>query len=304
MIHEVQERIRRLKKEKGVTILAHSYQAEEILEIADYIGDSFQLSVQAQKDSAATVLMAGVHFMAEVVKILSPEKRVVLAHPNAGCPMAEQVEPELVEAFRRDNPDYTVVCYINTTAALKTVCDVCVTSSTAVKIVQALPGKDILFLPDRNLGDYVAKQVPEKNVKLWQGGCPIHAAVTEADALAGKAQHPDALLLVHPECIPKVVALADFIGSTSAIMDYAKASPAKEFLIGTENSIAEHLSYLCPDKRFYALSKKMVCPNMKLTTLVDVLHALEGDGGLDIELDADTMAKSRRCIDEMIRLGK
>jgi quinolinate synthase len=304
MIRDIQDKILKLKKEKGITILAHSYQAREILEVADFTGDSFQLSVQAQKASENTVLMCGVHFMAETVKILSPEKRVILSHPEAGCPMADQIEPEFISAFRAQNPEYSVVCYINTTAALKTVCDVCVTSSTAVKIVEKMENPNILFVPDRNLGDYVSRKVKGKNFKFFQGGCPTHAAIKADDVAEAKKKHPGAPVLVHPECIPAVVELADFVGSTSAIMDFAKKSEKNEFIIGTENSIAEHLSYDCPDKRFHALSKRMLCPNMKLTTLVDVLDAVEGKGGLEIALDADTIAKAKRCIDEMIRLGK
>lgn len=304
MIRDIQDEIIRIKKEKGICILAHSYQAREIIEVADYSGDSFQLSLAGKEAKEDTVLMCGVHFMAETVKLLSPQKRVVLVHPEAGCPMAEQVEPEFVQHFLKQNPGYTVVCYINTTAALKTVCDVCVTSSSAVKIVQNIENDNILFLPDCNLGDYVSKQVQGKNIKMFQGGCPIHAAIRGSDVATAKQRHPGALVLVHPECVPAVVETADFVGSTSAIMDFAKKSDAKEFIIGTENSIAEHLSYACPDKRFYALSKKMLCPNMKLTTLMDVYNVLEGIGGLEIEMDGETMGKAKKCIDEMIRLGK
>lgn len=302
-IRDMQDEIIRLKKEKDVCILAHSYQAREIVEIADYMGDSFQLSVMAQKAPQKTVFMCGVRFMAETVKILSEDKRVVLVNPLAGCPMAEQIEPEMVEYFKQKNPEYTIVAYINTTAALKTVCDVCVTSSTAVKIVRKIQNDRIAFLPDCNLGDYVQKQVPEKEMKLLQGGCPIHASVTVADVENARRLYPGALLLVHPECIPKVVEMADYVGSTSGIMEYAKNSPHREFIIGTENSIAEHLQYICPDKRFYPLSKKLICPNMKLTTLVDVLNALKGEGGEEIVLSPETITKARRCIDEMIRLG-
>lgn len=304
MISDLQAEILRLKKEKNVTILAHSYQDEEILEVADFVGDSFQLSVMAQKDEKPTCIMCGVHFMAETVKILSPHKKVILAHPQAGCPMAEQIEPEFVEYFKKQNPEYTVVAYINTTAALKTVCDVCVTSSTAVKICKNIENNNILFLPDCNLGAYVAKNLPEKNIKLLQGGCPIHAAVKPSEVDEAKKLHPDALVLAHPECVPAVLDKADFIGSTSAIMDYAKQSPNKEFIIGTEMSIAEHLAYACPDKRFHMLSKKLLCPNMKLTSLPDVLHALDGTGGLEIEMSDETIQKASVCIDAMIQLGK
>lgn len=304
MISDIQAEIMKLKKEKNITILAHSYQASEICEIADFVGDSYQLSVMAQKDTKPTCLMCGVHFMAETVKILSPQKKVILSHPQAGCPMAEQIEPEFVEYFKKQNPEYTVVAYINTTAALKMVCDVCVTSATAVKICKNIKNKNILFLPDCNLGDYVAKNLPEKNIKLLQGGCPIHAAVNSSEVDAARALHPNALVLSHPECTPSVLAKSDFVGSTSAIMDYAKQSPNKEFIIGTEISIAEHLEYACPDKNFYILSKKLICPNMKMTTLPDVLKALKGEGGLVIEMSDETIEKASVCINAMIELGK
>lgn len=304
MIRDLQDKIIQLKKEKGVSILAHSYQAKEIVEIADITGDSFQLSLAARKVPEMTVILAGVHFMAETVKILSPEKKVILANPIAGCPMAEQIEPELLTQMKKKYPDYTVVAYVNTTAALKTVCDVCVTSSSAVKIVQNIGNDKILFIPDCNLGQYVQSQVPNKTFKFVQGGCPIHAAVTMTDVKAARDRHPEALLLVHPECIPAVTQAADFVGSTSAIMDYAKKSDKKEFIIGTEMSIAEHLSYACPDKRFYVLSKKLLCMNMKITTLVDVYNALTGEGGEEIVMTDELISKARVCIDEMIRLGQ
>ncbi|MCR4616208.1 MAG: quinolinate synthase NadA [Clostridiales bacterium] len=302
-ISDIQAEILKLKKEKDVCILAHSYQAHEIVEVADFVGDSFQLSVKAKEAPQKNMLMCGVRFMAETVKILSPEKKVILSNPIAGCPMAEQMDKSMIEEFKKNNPSYTVVAYINTTAELKTVCDVCVTSSSAEKIVSALPSKDILFIPDCNLGAFVAKKCPDKNIKLFNGGCPIHAAVTPAEAEAAKKAHPGALLLVHPECVPAVTAQADFVGSTAAIMKFAQTSDAREFIIGTENSIAEHLQYACPDKSFYLLSKKLVCCNMKATTLVDVLNCLKGTGGEVLEMDDETISAARKCIDKMIELG-
>ncbi len=302
-VTELQQKILQLKKQKDVCILAHSYQAHEICEIADFTGDSYGLSVKASQTNNKTVLMCGVRFMAETVKILSPEKKVILSHPEAGCPMAEQMDKDLIEQTKTMYPGYTVVAYINTTAELKTICDVCVTSSSAVKIVKNIPNKDILFIPDINLGTYVASQVPDKNIKLLSGGCPTHARVTERETLAAKQRHPNALLLVHPECVPNVVKHADFVGSTKAIMDYAAQSDAKEFIIGTENSIAEHLQYMYPEKHFYTLCKDLVCHNMKLTTLMDVYNCLNGDGGEEINLEPDVIAKARHCIDEMLRLG-
>ena len=303
-IKEIQQEILKLKKEKDICILAHSYQSKEIIEVADFTGDSYQLSVMATEAPQKTVIMCGVRFMAETAKILSPDKKVILANPIAGCPMAEQMDVDLISAVKASNPDYTVVAYINTTAALKTICDVCVTSSSAVKIVNNIPNKNILFIPDCNLGDYVAKQIPDKNIKLLQGGCPIHARVTVKDVEKAKALHPDAELLVHPECVPAVVAKADYVGSTVGIMKYAMNSPKKEFIIGTEISIADHLAYECPDKFFYTLSKDLICPNMKSTTLVDVLHAVKGNGGAIINLDDETITQAKACIDKMIELGE
>lgn len=302
-IREVQDEILRLKKENDVCILAHSYQTHDILEIADFTGDSFVLSKLAAEVPNKTVLMCGVRFMAETVKILSPEKKVILSSPTAGCPMAEQMDKELIEQVKTQYPDYTVVAYINTTAALKTVCDVCVTSSSAVQIVKAIENKNILFIPDCNLGAFVAAQVPEKNIKLLRGGCPVHAAVTKKEALQAKALHPDAALLVHPECVPEVSELADYIGSTSGIMNYAKNSDRKEFIIGTENSIAQHLQFECPDKKFYALSQGLICKNMKATTIIDVLNCVKGEGGEEIFLDDETIIQARKCIDKMIAMG-
>ncbi|MCC8043593.1 MAG: quinolinate synthase NadA [Oscillospiraceae bacterium] len=302
-IRELQRAVIELKKEKDVCILAHSYQSREIAEIADFVGDSFQLSLMAGKTPQKTVIMCGVRFMAETVKILSPQKRVFLANSEAGCPMAEQMDKEMVEHIKKSHTDYTIVAYINTTAALKTVCDVCVTSSSAVKIVKKLPSKNILFLPDCNLGDYVSKQVPEKNIMLLKGGCPVHSRVTADEARQAKLAHPNAPLLVHPECIPEVLSYADYIGSTTGIIDYAEKSAAREFIIGTEISIMHHLSYQCPQKRFYPLSKNLICPNMRLTSLTDVYRTLSGISAEEIVLDNETISKARRCIDRMIELG-
>ncbi|MCI5605272.1 MAG: quinolinate synthase NadA, partial [Clostridia bacterium] len=213
------------------------------------------------------------------------------------------MDKELIYQVKPMYPDYTVVAYVNTTAALKTICDVCVTSSSAVKIVKNIDNKNILFIPDCNLGAYVAEQLPEKNIKLLNGGCPVHAAVNVSDVEKARAAHPQAKLLVHPECVPEVVRLADFVGSTSEIMEYAHSSSNKEFIIGTEQSIAEHLQYECPDKKFYYLSTGLICKNMKLTTLMDVYNCVKGEGGEEILLDDDTIRDAKKCIDEMIRLN-
>lgn len=305
-VHELQEEILRLKKETNTVILAHCYQSREIVEIADFTGDSYKLSVDAKNADAENIIFCGVHFMAETAKILAPQKRVFLANRNAGCPMAEQMDAEMIGMLKDREPDRTVVAYINTTASLKTVCDVCVTSSSALKIVRALDNDKILFIPDCNLGDYVKRSIPEKDIKLLNGGCPTHARVTVSEVKKAKAEHPEALFLVHPECTPAVVELADYVGSTSGIMDYAKKSDAKEFIIGTETSIAEHLQYDCPDKKFYPVTKDIVCHNMKITTLPDVYSTLKGMNNgeaFEIIMDDELISKAGKCIDEMIRLG-
>lgn len=303
-VRDLQDKILQLKKEKDFCILAHAYMPQMITEIADFTGDSYGLSVEAAKAPQKNLLMCGVRFMAETAKMLSPQKRVYLANAQAGCPMAEQFDKDDILALREKYPGYTVVAYINTTAQLKTVCDVCVTSSSAVKIIKKIDNNNILFIPDCNLGAYVKAQVPGKNIKTVMGGCPVHAAMTTADVKKAKQQHPDALFLVHPECQPEVTELADYVGSTTGIISYAKNSDKKEFIIGTENSIVEHLQYLCPDKKFYPLSMNMLCRNMKLITLTDILDCLSGQGGEEIQLEDELIKQSRKCIDEMIRLGQ
>lgn len=300
---ELQDAIIKLKKEKDICILAHAYQSHDILEVADYVGDSYGLSEKAAEAPQKTVLMCGVRFMAETVKILAPEKKVLLSQPDADCPMARQFDVERVRELRKQYPDHAVVAYINTTAELKTVCDVCVTSSSAVQIVKNMKEKNILFIPDCNLGAWVAKQVPEKHLELVKGGCPVHAAITPELAKEAKAKHPNAQLLVHPECVAGVAEVADYIGSTTGIMDYAKKSACDEFIIGTENSIVQHLQFECPNKRFYALSKDLICHNMKLTTLADVYHCVKGDAGEEIILSEEIRLAAKKSLDAMLELG-
>jgi len=300
---QLQDEIMKMKKEKDICILAHAYQNHDILEVADYIGDSYGLSEKAALAPQQTILMCGVRFMAETVKILSPDKKVLLSHPDADCPMARQFDVEEIKKLKEQYPGYAVVAYINTTTALKTVCDVCVTSASAVKIVRNMKEKDILFIPDCNLGAWVARQVPEKNIQLVQGGCPIHAGITKADAIAVKNSHPNARLLVHPECINDISDMADYIGSTTGIMDYVKNSSHDEFIIGTENSITAHLQFEYPDKNFYPLSKKLICHDMKLTTLADVYQCVKGNSGEEIILSEEMRLAAKKSIDAMLQLG-
>ena len=298
----IKNEILRLKREKDVCIIAHSYQTGDILEIADFTGDSYALSVKAAQTKSKTILMCGVRFMAETAKILSPDKRVIIANADAGCPMAEQLTKEDVEALKVKYPGYAVACYINTSASLKTVCDICVTSSSAVKILGKYENDNIIFIPDRNLGSYIKEKLPDKNIILVNGCCPVHAAVTEDEAVAAKKAYPGCPLLVHPECVPDVLRHADFIGSTSEIMNYAVNSDSDAFIIGTELAISQHLQKALPEKKFYMLSERLVCPDMKLTALKNVYDALDG-GRLEIVLDAETITKAAKCINEMIRLG-
>ena len=298
----IKEDILQLKEENDICILAHCYQNPEILEVADFVGDSFALAVEAEKVENKTVIMCGVRFMAETVKILSPDKTVYLSNKNAGCPMAEMMDKALITEVKKQFPDYMVVAYINTTSDLKTVCDVCVTSSSAQKIVSKLDTDKILFIPDCNLGDYISKQIPDKEFKLLNGGCPTHARIEPEDVLKAKEAHPNALFLVHPECKPAVVELAGYVGSTTGIMNYAKESDHDEFIIGTENNIAVHLSNECPEKKFYTVTDTFVCPNMRYTTLENVLECCKGEGE-QIELDEETRIGAKRCIDRMIELG-
>ncbi len=299
----LQDEILRLKKEQDICILAHAYQSQDIWEVADYVGDSFGLSLEAAKADQKTILMCGVRFMAETVKILSPQKRVLLSHPQAGCPMADQIDTEQLKRLKEQYPGYAVAAYINTSAELKIACDVCVTSSSAVDILRRLENPNILFVPDCNLGAWTARQIPEKHFVFCQGGCPTHTQVSVRDVEQARRLHPDALLFVHPECLPEISAEADYVGSTTGIMQYAKESDHSEFIIGTENSIVQHLQFACPGKHFYALSKDCICSNMKLTTLMDVYHCIQGTGGEEIKLKPDVLEQARKCIDTMLECG-
>ena len=303
MVKDIQDKIIRLKQSNDVCILAHSYMSEEICEIADFTGDSYALAVKAMSVSQKTVVMCGVRFMAETVKMLSPDKKVILSHPDAGCPMAEQFDRKYIEQIKDKYKGYAVVAYVNTTADIKAVSDVCVTSSSAVKICRAIPEKNILFIPDINLGRYVAEQIPEKHFEFIAGGCPVHSNIGVEEVLKAKAAHPSALLLVHPECNHEVTATADYAGSTSGIMEFAAKLENSEFIIGTENAIVQHLQFKFPDKKFYPLSKNLICADMKLTTLQDILNCVQGAGGQVIIMDEELRLSAVKCILKMIEYG-
>ena len=300
---DLQNEILKLKKENDVCVLAHAYQTQDILEVADFVGDSFALSRLAATAPQSTILMCGVRFMAETAKILSPDKKVILSHPDAGCPMAEQLTVNELREIKKQHPECAVVAYINTTSELKTECDVCVTSASALEVVGRMPQKDILFIPDCNLGSWLAKQLPEKNFHFIQGGCPVHMRITPEDVRSAKLKHPNAPVLVHPECKKEVTALADYAGSTTGIMKFAANSDCKEFIIGTDTSIVQHLQFEHPDKKFYALSKDCVCHDMKLTTLMDVYNCVAGNAGEEIVLSDETRIKAKKCIDAMLEMS-
>lgn len=301
---ELKNKIIEAKKATNTIILAHTYQKPDIIDVADVTGDSFFLSKKAAELKAERVVMCGVRFMAESVKILSPETETVLPVASATCPMAEQILPERVRKFKEENPDACVVAYINTTAALKAECDVCVTSSSAIKIVKSLPEKDILFIPDQHLGSFVAKKVPEKNIILWDGYCPVHALLTKEDVLRCKKAHPDAVFAVHPESPAEVVALADMVGATSEIIKYAKEQPGK-VIIGTERGVVDYLAINEKNgERFIQLApEKLCCEDMKKISLEDVYNAIVGDGGESIELPEDLRKKALKSINRMLELG-
>lgn len=302
MLLDLQKQILALKKENDVAILAHSYQAPEILEIADAVGDSFALSTVAMRYSQKTIVLCGVKFMAETVKILSPEKTVILPVEVATCPMAEQINPQDVIAFKEKNPIFKVVAYVNTTAELKAVSDICVTSSSALKIVEKIK-EPILFIPDKNLGSYIKSQLPGKDIILWNGCCPIHDAVTVEDCKRAKEMYPTAKFAMHPELKADVLKYADFIGSTTGLIDYV-ATIEDDVIIGTEKSISDYLSLRYPNRNFPLLSKKLMCNDMRITNLSDVYKAVAGTGGKVIEMDETLRLKAKKSIDAMIELGK
>ncbi|MEG0876134.1 MAG: quinolinate synthase NadA [Oscillospiraceae bacterium] len=301
-MNELQTKILALKKAQNAIVLAHYYQPLPVQDIADFVGDSFALAKLAQNAKQEKIILCGVRFMAESAKILNPEKTVFLPVSSAGCPMADMIAPEDIRALRAKYPAAAIVCYVNSSAAVKAESDVCCTSSSAEKIVRALPNKQIVFVPDKNLGSYVAEMVPEKEVILYDGCCPIHDGVSLKDAQNMKQAYPQAKLLIHPECRAEVVALADYVGSTAGILDYARKTEAEELIIGTEVGVFEILKRELPNKKILLLRENFLCENMKKTTLEDVLACLEGK--IDETLLAETeMKAARKSLERMIEIG-
>lgn len=297
------QRIEQLKKEKDVVILAHYYVDGEVQQIADYVGDSYYLAKLATKVKEKSILFCGVSFMGESAKILNPEKKVVMADQCADCPMAHMVTPERIAGVREEYEDVAVVCYVNSTAEIKAVSDVCVTSSNAIRVVSRLDEKNIFFVPDNNLGRYVAEKLPEKNFIFNDGFCHVHKSITVDNVLAAKKARPEAVILTHPECTMDVLEVSDFIGSTSEIIDYATKSEAKEFLICTEMGVFFELMQKNPDKKFYSVGHRQFCPNMKLVTLDKVVNALETMEP-EVILTEDLMEKAFVPLQKMLELAE
>ena len=301
MTNQLSEKILKLKKEKNAIILAHLYQIPEVQEIADYVGDSYYLSQVARDAKEDLIIFCGVKFMAESAKVLSPDKTVILPAPNAGCPMADMAEVEDAEEMIKKYPDAFKVCYINSSYEVKALCDASVTSSSALNIMNNIPNKQILFLPDQNLGGYIAEFFPEKEFILWRGFCPTHHRITAEDVLNAKQEHPNVKVLAHPECSKEVRELSDYLGSTSGIIDYATKCEDNEFIIATEEGVLHQLQKKNPNKKFY-FPEMMVCPNMKKTTLQDIYDALDGKRE-EVVLDEEIRQKALTSLENMHKLG-
>lgn len=300
---DIAEQIEQLKKEKNAVILAHYYVPDEVQEVADYIGDSFYLSKIATQVGQDTIVFCGVSFMGESAKILNPDKTVLMPDETADCPMAHMADAEKIAAVRKQYDDVAVVCYINSTGELKKHSDVCVTSANAMKIVEALPNKNIFFIPDEHLGRYVASRVPEKNFIFNDGFCHVHAELTRETAERAKAAHPDALLLVHPESRMEILEQADYIGSTSGIIDYATESDAEEFIIGTELGVMYELKQKNPGKKFYPLSENQFCSDMKKITLEKVLRCMQEETGV-VKVEDELRNSANAPLNKMLELAK
>ncbi|MCL5292981.1 MAG: quinolinate synthase NadA [Actinobacteria bacterium] len=298
---ELVNKIDRLKVERNAVILAHNYQIDEVQDIADYVGDSLGLSRQAASTDAEVIVFCGVHFMAETAAILSLEKTVILPDMQAGCPMADMVDADDVRELRAVHPGLPVVCYVNSSAEVKAESDVCCTSSNAVAIFENVDSDQVIFVPDQFLGGYAAR-LSGKKVVPWKGFCPTHMRILPQDIVDGRNEHPEAMVVVHPECRAEVIELADAAKSTGGILDYCRASNAKEFIIGTEIGLIHRLRLENPDKKFYPANPLAICPNMKLITLEKVVWALEDMENI-VTVEAEIARKARRAIEAMVAVG-
>lgn len=294
--------IRDLAGARDAVILAHNYQRAEVQDVADFVGDSLGLSRRAAETDASVIVFAGVHFMAETAKILSPGKTVIMPEPRAGCPMADMMDAEQLADWRQANPGVPVVTYVNSTAAVKALTDVCVTSANAVQVVRSLGASKILFGPDRNLASWVARSLPDVEVVPWEGYCPTHDQVTVDEVLEAKERHPEAEVIAHPECRPEVVDVADAVLSTSQMLSYAASSPADEFIVVTEEGLLHALAKAAPGKRFVNLEPRMLCPNMKVTTITKVRDCLRDMSG-EIVVPEDVRVAALGAVERMVAIG-
>jgi quinolinate synthase len=293
------ENINRLKREKNAVILAHCYQPVEVDLVADYVGDSLYLSQVASTTDADIIVFAGVYFMAQTAKILSPEKKVLLPQMDAGCRMADMINHKQLMEFKVKNPNLPTVCYVNSTAEVKAECDLCVTSSNAVKVIKSLNKDKIIFVPDTYLGKWVEKQLGNIEIITYPGFCPTHLQIRPVDIENARKQHPNAVVLAHPECHMSVTDIADYVGSTTGIMNYVAKSNMKSFIIATEQGVVDRLKRDYPNKEIIPIKENIVCPNMKMTSLEDILNVLENETN-EIVVDSDIAQKAVRCIDAML----
>ncbi len=296
------EKILSLKKERKAVILAHNYQVGEVQDIADFVGDSLELSQNAARTDADVIVFCGVHFMAETAYILSPTKKVLLPDINAGCPMANMITAEKLRARKGELPGVPVVCYVNSSAEVKAESDICCTSANAVKVVQSLDAPEILFVPDQYLGQYVASKT-NKRFHFWPGFCPTHMRIQPQDIINAKQKHPDAKVIVHPECRPEVIALADEVLSTGGMIRFARQTEAREIVVGTEVGLIHRLNKENPDKTFFPASEQAVCPNMKLITLEKVLWSLE-EMAPEVTVPEEIRIRAKRAVDRMLGIGR
>jgi len=298
------EKIKKLKKERNAVILVHNYQIPEVQDMADFLGDSLGLSIQASKTDADVIVFCGVRFMAETAAIISPDKKVIMPDANAGCPMADMISVDGLRELKAEHPRAKVVCYVNTGADIKAESDICCTSANAAKVVQSLKDtKEIIFVPDKFLGNYASTIVKDKKFILWQGFCPFHVKILPQHIAAAKEKHPEAKVMVHPECRPETIAMADEVLSTSGMVNFAKRSEAKEFIIGTEPGIIYRLKKENPKKKFYPATEQAICPNMKLTNLEKVLWSLE-ELKTEITVPKQIADRARSAIEKMMAIGR
>ena len=303
MDSELVAKINELKKKKNAVILAHCYQNVEVDEVADFVGDSLYLSQRANETNADIIVFAGVYFMAQTAKLLSPDKKVLLPRLESGCRMADMIDLEQVKEFKAQHPNIPAVCYINSTAEVKSECDMCCTSSNAVRVVKSMGVDEILFLPDTYLGKWVEKELGNVKVTTYPGFCPTHLQIKPQDILDARKKYPNAKILAHPECHQEVVKLADYVGSTTGIMKYAIDSSEKQFVIATEKGVVDRLKRDYPDKEFILIKENVICPNMKWHTLQDIYNALDNEQ-YEITVDEDIAKKAVNCIDKMLKISK